>query len=101
MHRRTTGPIHLRDVPLGVIAQQSAQNSALLSSKGQIVIPAELRQQDGIEAGQEFDIERLKSRERLLRRRSMTVDDGALKWLLDCPATDWFVPIKSESTDTL
>ena len=30
-----------------------------VSSKGQIVLPAEVRQQDGIESGQEFEIERL------------------------------------------
>ncbi len=72
-----------------------------VSSKGQIVIPAELRQQDGIEAGQEFDIERLDSGEYLLQRRSMSVNEGAVQWLLDCPAKDWFVPIESESTDTL
>jgi AbrB family looped-hinge helix DNA binding protein len=39
-----------------------------VSSKGQIVLPAELRQQDHIEAGQEFEV---------------------------------FVPIDTESTDTL
>jgi AbrB family looped-hinge helix DNA binding protein len=30
-----------------------------VSSKGQIVLPAELRQQDGIEPGQQFDVERV------------------------------------------
>jgi AbrB family looped-hinge helix DNA binding protein len=30
-----------------------------VSSKGQIVLPAELRQQERIEAGQEFEVERL------------------------------------------
>ena len=30
-----------------------------VSSKGQIVLPVEIRQQDGVEAGQEFDILRL------------------------------------------
>ena len=30
-----------------------------VSSKGQIVLPAELRQQDGIQSGQRFEIERL------------------------------------------
>ena len=33
-----------------------------VSSKGQIVLPAELRQQDAIEAGQEFEVERLEAR---------------------------------------
>ena len=30
-----------------------------VSSKGQIVLPAELRQMDRVEPGQEFDVERL------------------------------------------
>ena len=30
-----------------------------VSSKGQIVLPAEFRQMDGIKPGQEFDVERL------------------------------------------
>ncbi|MBA2301045.1 MAG: AbrB/MazE/SpoVT family DNA-binding domain-containing protein [Acidobacteria bacterium] len=30
-----------------------------VSSKGQIVLPAELRQLDTIEAGQEFEVERI------------------------------------------
>ena len=72
-----------------------------VSSKGQIVLPIELRQQDGIEAGQEFDIERLDSGEYLLQRRPTTVTDGAVEWLLSCPTKDWFVPIESESTDAL
>ena len=67
-----------------------------VSSKGQIAIPAELRQQDGIEAGQEFDIERLESGEYLMQRRSMPVNEGAIQCLLDCPAKDWFVSIESE-----
>ena len=38
-----------------------------VSSKGRIVLPAELRQQDGV-----------------------------VDWLLDCPGKDFFVPIESE-----
>lgn len=57
------------------------------------MIPAQLRQQDGIEAGQEFDIDRLDSGEYLLQRRSVTVNEGAVQWLLDCPVKDWLVPI--------
>jgi len=30
-----------------------------ISSKGQIVLPAEIRQQDGIQAGQQFEVERI------------------------------------------
>ena len=39
-----------------------------LSSKGQVVLPAELRQQDGISPGQQFSIERLEAGEYLLKK---------------------------------
>ncbi|MEO5816311.1 MAG: AbrB/MazE/SpoVT family DNA-binding domain-containing protein [Gemmatimonadaceae bacterium] len=72
-----------------------------VSSKGQIVLPAEFRQRDGIEAGQEFDIERLDRGEYLLQRRSPGVNEGVVDWLLGCPEKGFFVPIESESTDDL
>ena len=72
-----------------------------VSSKGQIVIPAELRQQDRIEPGQEFEVERLDRGEYRLVRRPGQQNEGVVDWLLDCPEKDFFVPIESESTDTL
>jgi AbrB family looped-hinge helix DNA binding protein len=72
-----------------------------VSSKGQIVLPAELRQQDGVEAGQEFDIERLERGQYLLQRRSVRVNEGVVDWLLGCPEKGFFVPVESESTDDL
>jgi AbrB family looped-hinge helix DNA binding protein len=72
-----------------------------VSSKGQIVLPAEIRQQDGVEAGQEFDIERLERGQYLLQRRSARVNEGVVDWLLGCPEKGFFVPIESESTDAL
>ncbi len=72
-----------------------------VSSKGQIVLPAELRQQDGIEAGQEFDVERLDRGEYRLARRAARPNDGVVEWLLACPEKGFFVPIESESTDDL
>ena len=72
-----------------------------VSSKGQIVLPAELRQQDGIEAGQEFEVERLDRGEYRLKRRSAPPNEGVVEWLLSCPEKGFFVPIASESTDTL
>lgn len=71
-----------------------------VSSKGQIVLPAELRQQDRIEAGQEFDIERIGPGEYRLVRRPRT-NAGLVDWLLACPDKGFFVPIESASTDTL
>lgn len=71
-----------------------------MSSKGQIVLPAELRQQDQVEAGEVFDIERIGRGEYRLVRRA-PANDGLLDWLLACPEKGYFVPIPSESTDTL
>lgn len=72
-----------------------------VSSKGQILLPAEIRQQDQIEAGQEFDIERLNRGEYRLKRRSAPPNEGVVDWLLACPEKGFFVPIESESTNTL
>lgn len=72
----------------------------VMSSKGQIVLPAELRQLDRIEAGQTFDIERLGPGEYRIVRRAPS-NEGLVDWLLDCPEKGYFVPIASESTDTL
>ena len=71
-----------------------------VSSKGQIVLPAEIRQQDRIEAGQEFDVERLDRGEYRPVRRTRP-NEGVVDWLLACPDKGFFVPIASESTDTL
>ena len=71
-----------------------------VSSKGQIVLPAEFRRRDRIEAGQEFEIERVNRGEYRLVRRTPT-NQGLVDWLLACPDKGFFVPIESESTDTL
>jgi len=72
-----------------------------VSSKGQLVLPAELRQQDGIEVGQEFEVERLDRGEYRLVRRTARPNEGVVDWLLACPEKGFFVPIESESTDAL
>ena len=72
-----------------------------ISSKGQIVIPAELRRLDELEAGQEFEIERLERGEYRLTRRTERLNEGVVDWLLACPEKGFFVPVDSESTDTL
>lgn len=72
-----------------------------ISSKGQIVLPAEFRQMDRIKPGQEFDVERVDRGDYRLVRRAAPRNEGAVDWLLACPYKDFFVPIDSESTDTL
>ncbi len=72
-----------------------------VSSKGQIVLPAELRERDGVRAGQEFEIERISAGEyRLLRRAP--ANDGIVDWLLSCPVKDCFEPLpRGDSTDSI
>jgi AbrB family looped-hinge helix DNA binding protein len=72
-----------------------------VSSKGQIVLPAELRQQDRIEAGQEFEVERLDRGEYRIVRRAVRPNEGLVDWLLACPEKGFFVSVESESTDAL
>ena len=72
-----------------------------VSSKGQIVLPAEIRRMDRVEPGQEFDVERLDRGDYRLIRRSPRPNDGAVDWLLACPEKGYFVSIESESTDAL
>lgn len=75
--------------------------TTMVSTKGQIILPAKIRQQDGIEAGQEFEVERIDRGEYRLIRRQPRPNEGLVDWLLACPQKGFFVPIESESTDSL
>jgi AbrB family looped-hinge helix DNA binding protein len=69
-----------------------------VSSKGQIVLPAELREQDRIEPGQQFEVERVESGHYLLKKVRPEGGD-VLTWLLSCPVKGWFKPLpRSEDT---
>jgi bifunctional DNA-binding transcriptional regulator/antitoxin component of YhaV-PrlF toxin-antitoxin module len=72
-----------------------------VSSRGQIVLPAGLRQIDQIEPGAEFSIERLRPGEYFLKRLPTREPHGLVDWLLDCPEKGWYRPVASASTDTL
>jgi AbrB family looped-hinge helix DNA binding protein len=72
-----------------------------ISTKGQLILPAEIRQQDQIEPGQEFDVERIERGEYRLVRRQPAPNEGLVDWLMACPEKGYFVPIESESTDLL
>lgn len=72
-----------------------------VTSEGGIVLPAELRRQDAIEAGQEFEIERLDRGEYRLVRRTPPANEGLVDWLLACPERGYFQSVDSESTDSL
>jgi len=72
-----------------------------VSTKGQLILPAEIRQRDNVAPGQVFEVERIDRGEYRLRRRQPPPNEGLLDWLLACPEKGYFVPIESESTDTL
>jgi AbrB family looped-hinge helix DNA binding protein len=72
-----------------------------ISTKGQIVLPAELRDADGIAPGEQFDVERVSAGEYRLTRVAPPANVGVVDWLRSCPSTDWFTSVQSESTATL
>jgi AbrB family looped-hinge helix DNA binding protein len=73
-----------------------------VSTKGQIILPAEIRKRDGIEPGQEFDVERIDRGEYLLRRKERRRNAGLVKLLLSCPFKGWFKPMdRGETTDDI
>ncbi len=73
----------------------------VISSKGQIVIAADIRNLDKIETGQAFDIERVKKGEYRLVVAEHPKNQGLIDTLLACPVKGWFMPIESESTGTI
>jgi AbrB family looped-hinge helix DNA binding protein len=73
-----------------------------LSTRGRILIPAELRRQDGIEPGQQFSVERIAEGKYLLKRTTREPNEGLLELLLACPVKDWLAPLdRSEMTTDL
>ncbi len=75
--------------------------NTIVSSKGQIIIPAKFRRQDKIEAGQTFNIERVDKGKYRLTVTAPPKNQGLVETLLTCPVKGWFAPIESESTDSL
>src|SRR2546430_17679294 len=73
-----------------------------ISSKGQIVLPADIRQQDDIKPGQKFDVERVDRGEYVLKRKARRRNEGLVDWLLNCPEKGWFQPLdRTETTDDI
>jgi AbrB family looped-hinge helix DNA binding protein len=73
-----------------------------ISTKGQIVLPAEIRQQDDIQPGQEFEVQRLDHGEYLLKRTKRGRNEGLVQLLLSCPVKGWFQPAdRAETTDDI
>jgi AbrB family looped-hinge helix DNA binding protein len=73
-----------------------------VSTKGQIILPAEIRREDDIRSGQEFQIERIDRGEYLLKRKENPRNRGLVKLLLSCPVKNWFQPFdRVETTDDI
>jgi AbrB family looped-hinge helix DNA binding protein len=71
-----------------------------MSSRGQVVLPAELRQRDDIRPGERFDIERVERGEYRLTRLTRRRNAGLIGLLLACPVKGRFQPMdRSETTD--
>ena len=76
--------------------------TTMVSSKGQVVLPAEIRQQDGIKPGQKFAVERIECGEYRLKRMQRPSNEGLVDWLLKCPEKGWFQPLdRTETTDDI
>jgi AbrB family looped-hinge helix DNA binding protein len=74
----------------------------IISSKGQIVLPAAIRQQDGIQPGEEFEVQRIDNGEYLLKRATRPRNLGLVELLLACPVKGWFEPTnRTETTDDI
>ena len=69
-----------------------------VSTKGQIILPAEIRQRDGIESGQEFELERIDRGEYRLKRKERRRNEGLVKLLLACPVKGWLKPMERRET---
>lgn len=74
--------------------------TTVVSTKGQIVLPAEIRKEDDIRPGQRFEIERIDCGEYRLTRKAGRRNAGLVDLLLACPAKGWFKPMdRTETTD--
>ena len=72
-----------------------------MTSRGQIVLPAELRKRDDVRPGQIFRVRRVRRGEYRLVAAERPRNQGLADALLTCPVKGWLVPVKSESTGTL
>ena len=64
-------------------------------------MPVDFHNQDRAEAGQIFDKERLGRGEYRLFISESPKNQGLIHALLACPTKGWFVPVESESINTL
>jgi AbrB family looped-hinge helix DNA binding protein len=65
-----------------------------VSTKGRIVLPAEFRQRDDVQPGQEFEVQRIGRGEYRLKRKERRRNEGLVDLLLACPVKGWFKPAR-------
>jgi AbrB family looped-hinge helix DNA binding protein len=71
-----------------------------VSTKGQIVLPAEIRERDDIRPGEVFEIESIDRGQYKLTRVEGRRNRGLVRLLLDCPVRGWFKPVeRNDMTD--
>ena len=68
----------------------------VISTKGQILIPVELRKHDNIQPGQAIEIERVDKGEYRLVLTEPPKNPGLVDMLLACPVKGWFVSIDKD-----
>ena len=70
-----------------------------MSSKGQVVIPAEVRERQNLRPGDQLVIEERKD-EVILKKARRQRKKSLLQWMLDCPAPDFRIErIKEPAKD--
>lgn len=63
-----------------------------LTTKGQIVIPKELREKKKLNPGDDFEIFAGPEDEIILRKIQTRANAGLIDLLLSCPVKDWTIP---------
>jgi len=99
-----SGEEHLKGIALDTACVRCylTPMNTTVSTKGQIVLPADIRRQDDIRPGQSFEIERIDRGEYRLRRKARRRNEGLVDLLLACPVKGWFRPMdRTETTDDL
>lgn len=69
-----------------------------ISSKGQVVLPAALRQKDDLQVGTQFEIRRKQNGEYLLKRIAPSANEGFVDWLLSCPEKGFLEQAENRGT---
>jgi hypothetical protein len=73
----------------------------VLSSNGQVILPAKFRREDQLQPSQRFLVKRIEHRVYLFKKLALQPNEGLVDWLRACPESDWFQSLSSETTDVL